>query len=460
MLAASAVFHLFLTPGPALWGLVAMLPAIELTDAEDLVEVDLTAIPVGAVAPEPAFEKPQPTEPEPPEAQPETEPVEEEAPDASSARAEEPKPPEPSMPKEPVEDAPKKTEAFGDPVALAGKAGTIADSNANVKMFLFTEVVREHPLGAKIGELLRRTPQWRDFFGPSDIDPVADIDRVMIAGPQLRNSSEVVAVVQHKLGRDRIEKAFGGLVARHGTWIDQPQLVAKARADGADRVFAAPNSEVVLVAPLSLEKQVRAMGAETKFPPSAKDVALTAYILHPANAAKGTGIKLPPSLKWARLDLRPLPDGGAVLKILAQDETPELAAENALFFENLIRALTTVDPTNFGLLGAGLSKLGVKKKEYIKSVKFTHEGDKVQGAIEVTEQQMVVAVGFLEGYLPPAPSGAPEPSPTPESSGEKANSDRASNADAEKSEGEEQVNSEAPTPPGPPPQDSEGTPQN
>lgn len=392
-----------------------MLPAIELTSAEELIEVDLTAVPVGPVSPEPLVEKPpvpEPAEPESPVPS-ESDDKQEEAPE-EPAQAEDPKPPAPAAPSEPLREAPEATEAFGDPVALAGKAGSIADSNANVKMFLFTEVVREHPLGTKIGELLRRTPQWRDFFGPSNIDPVTDIDRVMIAGPQLRNSSQVVAVVQHKMGRDRIEKAFDGLVARQGKWIDKSALVAKARADGADRVFAAPNAEVVLVAPLTLESQVRAMGAETRFPPSAKDVALTAYIVDPANAAKGTGIQLPKSIAWARLDLRPLQDGGAVLKVLAEDESEELAAENALFFENLIRALTTVDPKGFGLLGAGLSKLGVKKKEYIKSVKFTHEGNKIHGTLEVTEKQMVVAVGFLEGYLPPLP-GTVAPSEEPSS---------------------------------------------
>lgn len=411
MLAASALLHLFLTPGPALLGLVAMLPAIELTSGEEFVEVELTAIPVGPVAPEPTLDKSIPAEPEPaaPMAPPEEDENAEDAPD-EPARSPEPVSPAPA---EPVAEGPRETEAFGDPVALAGSAGSIADSNANVKLFLFTEVIRTHPLGVKIGELLRRTPQWRDFFGPSNIDPVEDIDRVLIAGPQLRNSSEVVAVVQHKMGRDRIEAAFNGLVARQGKWIDQPGLVAKARADGADRVFAAPNDKVVLVAPLTLEKQVRAMGAETKFPPSAKDVALTAYIVTPANVAKGTGIQLPKSIKWARLDLRPLAGGGAVLKILALDETEEMAEQNALFFENLIRAVTTVDPKNLGIFGAGLSKLGMKKKEYIKSVKFTHEGDKIQGTIEVTESQMVVAVGFLEGYLPPLPLAPVSPNPSP-----------------------------------------------
>lgn len=398
MLVASAVFHVFLTPGPALLGLVAMLPALELGEPEELIEVDLTAIPVGPTAPEPT---PPPDEPDPAEPSPEN-PVQSErdpVPDPPEP-APQPEAPEEAPPEAPEEAVPKETEAFGDPVALAGPAGAIADSNANVRMYLFTEVVREHPLGARIGELLRRTPQWSDFFGPSNIDPIEDIDRVLIAGPQLRKSSNVVAVVKHRMGRDRIRMAFEGLVATKGEWIDRDALIAKAHADRADRLFAAPNDEVVIVAPLHLESQVRKMGSEATFPPSAKDVAVSAYIVTPANVAKGTGIQLPKSLKWARLDLRPTPDGGAVLKILAQDESPQSAADHARFFEDLIRALTMKESKDMGLLGWGLSKAGVKQVKYIQSVKFHSEEDKIHGELVVNQTQLTMAAGFLDGYLP------------------------------------------------------------
>ncbi len=409
MLVASALFHVFLTPGPALLGLVAMLPALELGDSEELIEVDLTAIPVSPVAPQPAPPEPV-SPPEPPESPtlPEVDETESDEPEAPKTDPEpEASDPPPRSPDPPEDTEVGPTEVFGDPVALAGPAGQIADSNANVRMYLFTEVVRKHPLGARIGELLRRTPQWSDFFGPSRIDPIEDIDRVLIAGPQLRKSENVVAVVKHKMGRDRIEAAFQALVATKGAWIDRSALMAKARADRADRLFAAPNDEVVIVAPLHLEDQVRKMGEQATFPPSAADVAITAYIVTPANVAKGTGIQLPETLKWVRLDLRPTPDGGAVLKILAQDDSEQSASDHAKFFEDLIRALTIRDTKDMGLFGWGLSKAGVKKMQYIKSVEFHSEGDKILGELAVTETQLTMAAGFLDGYLPKLPDGGP-----------------------------------------------------
>lgn len=408
MLFASLLVHVFLTPGPALLGLIRMLPALDLAGKdEELVEVDLTALPIGAVAPVPQDQSP-PEEINEPETQDVSDPNESPPePEAPAPARDNPKPVVPSVPSENL--APKETSAFGDPVALAGDAGKIADSNANVRLFIFNEVIRKHPLGERIGELLRRTPQWRDFFGPSKIDPVADIDKVLIAGPELRNSSQVVAVVQHSMGRERIKGAFDSLVARQGNWIDEAALLAEARADRANRIFSAPNDTVVVVAPLSLSEQVRKLGDSARFPASAQDVAVTAYIITPANVAKGTGIQLPKSVKWVRLDLRPLENGGALLKLLAEDADAESAASHAILFEQLILAATTIDPGKMGGgLGAMASLLGVKKQEYLKSVKFANQGKEIHGAIEVTQAQLTLAADFLAGYLPPQEAPSPK----------------------------------------------------
>lgn len=408
LLVASLVFHAFLTPIPALLGIVAMLPALNLEGGEELVEVDLTALPMGPVAPQPEDEPPRPAEPAV------APPAEDVPPPDSKDPGDDPQPPaEPAdeprdaTPESEAPVAPTETKEFGDPVALAGEAGQIADSNANVRLFLFNDVVRDHPLGDRVGQLLRRTPQWRDFFGPSGIDPVRDIDRVLIAGPQLRNSSQVVAVVQHALGKERIEAAFNVLVSRKGDWIDRDKLVARARADRADRIFAAPNERVVVVAPPNMEGQVRALGEKTGFPPSAGDVAVTAYVVTPANVAKGTGIQIPKTIKWARFDLRPLADGGAVLKILAEDIDEEHARNHATLFQTLIEQVSTMDPRQMGGLGALASMLGVQKQKFIESVEFSSEKERIHGTLRVTKNQLLFAADLLEGFLPPDPAAAP-----------------------------------------------------
>lgn len=408
MLAASVVFHAFLTPGPALLGLVAMLPALEIPQDEDLIPVELTTLPLGATAPEPAPKPPEATETEPEvEEQPPAPvvPDEPETPKADPLPEPEKEPEAPAPATEPESVPVPVSRPYGDPVALAGDAGQIADPNANVRLMLYAEVIRNHPIGPQVGALMRRTPQWSDFFGPSEIDPIRDVDRVMIAGPQLRNSSEVVAVVQHRLSKDRIDAAFEALVARKGEWIDREARLAKARADRAPRLFAAPNDKVVIVAPPQLEKQVRKLGSEATFPPNDGKVAMTAYVVDPANAAKGTGLALPKTFKWLRVDLRPTADGGGVLQLLIQDVDEAEAGQNAQLVEALLSQVTLIEaakkPKSGGLFGVIDSMVSNMTKVRVKSLKIRAQGAQIEGTVEFTGEQLAALAGMVNLILPP-----------------------------------------------------------
>lgn len=409
MILVSVLIHFILTPFPALLGMVAMLPALELSSREELIEIDLNAIPLSAIAEvpeEPASPEDSKEKAAEAEGSQAALPPDQEA--EMEARPEKPTPPRKAsdyrheQESPPPSKTPGPTKEFGDPIALAGSAGEIADSNANVRLFLYTEVVRKHPLGERISGLLKRTPQWKDFFGPSKIDPISDIDRVMIAGPQLRSSAQVVAIVQHRLSQTRIEQAFDALVQRDGAWIDRKPLIARGKADRAFRIFAAPTPRLVVVSPPQLEAQVRGIKDGAAFAESAGDMAVSAYVITPHRALKGTGIRIPETLKWVRLDLRPLDDGGALLKVLAEDADAISARNDAEIIQALIVQATSIDFSRMGSLG-GLASLafGAKEKKWIKSVSFRSEGDKIHGTIEVTAEQLMTAVDLLEAFLPP-----------------------------------------------------------
>jgi len=395
--AASLLAHTFLTPGPALLGLIAMLPALELSSEAKTIEVELISIPIAPVGDEPGKEVEKENldsrsdESKEPPAKEEIHPSPLVPPETLKKKAA----PVAPLPEEKKEAPVSPSKSFGDPVALAGSAGQIADSNANVRLFIYTDVARSHPLGKKVGELLRRTPQWRDFFGPSNIDPVADIDRVMIAGPQFRNSSQIVAVVQHHLSRARIRGALTQLVERKGEWIDEEGLIARADADRATRIFAAPNKRIVIVTPPQLEKQVRALGSAMHFPESTGDVVVTAYFVTPWRATRNIGLNIPKTIEWARFDLRPTPEGGAILKVLAQDENVASAKKHAQVFGVLIEQLTSLDLGMLGLM------MGTAKKSYIKSVVFKNKGKQIVGTVEVTKEQLLLGADLLSAFLPP-----------------------------------------------------------
>ncbi len=80
--------------------------------------------------------------------------------------------------------------------ALAAATHGIADSNANIRINLFMDRVRQQPLGVPLGNLLKSVYQWRDFFSPGGLDPVKDFDQIQLFGPQLRDSSQVAAFLE------------------------------------------------------------------------------------------------------------------------------------------------------------------------------------------------------------------------------------------------------------------------
>ncbi len=409
MLAASLLVHAFLTPFPALFGLIAMLPALKVSDDAEIIEIELTSLPVAPTAQAPAHPEEQVVEPEEVPPQPEIDESEAEEATVPQPDPDETNPPQPEVkaaPPAPAEQV-APNELYADPIALAGRAAQIADSNANVRLFIFADVIRAQPLGERIGGLLRRTPQWSDFFGPADIDPIRDVDRVLIAGPQLRNSSQVVAVVQHHLPPAIIDAAFKHLVERKGEWIDKEAKLARAEADRASRIFAAPNDSVVVVAPPQMEAQLRGLGEHAKFSRADGDIALSAYIVTPHRVARGTGIELPKSIKWARFDLRPTADGGGVLKILAQDEDQEHAKENAQFFQMLIDQVSTIDLRRGGGFGAVASLLlGSQKVRMLKEATFKSKDDQIEGTIVATAAQLMNVADLLDAFLPPPSSTA------------------------------------------------------
>lgn len=405
MLVASVVVHAFLTPGPALLGLMAMLPAIDLSDSKGLPEEPLKTIPVDLVAQEPA--EPVKEEKKEPEAEPQ-EPPEEKGSDPSPPSEPEPVSEEPKeksvpAPKKPTPEA-ENPDQIGDPVSLAGAAGELADSDANVRMLLHTEVVREHPLGERVGNLLRRTPQWRDFFGPARIDPIEDIDRVLVAGPQFRDSSNVVAVVQHRLKQRQIERALDRLVERHGEWLDEDARLAKARADRATRIFSAPASDIVAVAPESALESVKKLGKKTRFPRGQEHVAVQAYVVTPWRAFKGTGIRIPKSIEWVRMEVRPQSSGGATLRLMAQDGSDQQARRNAQMLERMIRQAVEIDFGRMGALGSLASlAFGGRDQKMLEAVEFRSEGDRIFGALTATEKQLENLMDLLDAFLPPEP---------------------------------------------------------
>lgn len=410
----SMVLHSALTPLAALLGLLGWLGLSEPMESHDLPPI--TAIPIDLIedAPVPDSADPDP-EQEPSAstvvAEPEPEPVAPEPEGLATPPPREPSPDETGKGEDDKrKDAPEK-EQIGDPVALSGAAGKLADSGANVRIKIDTDKVRKHPLGARIGEVLGRVPQWQDFLGPAKLDPIRDIDRLLIAGPQLRDSSEVVAVLQYNVEETAMESAIDQLVQRSsGEWIDGPTKAATARADRADRIFAFFAPGLLAIVPPSAKKDaLKSWPKGTRLGAIPGDAVLVATIETPYRVYTGLPFRFPESFKWVRATVTPEPNGGAIARIEAEDGSEELAKEHADWLER-----STIAATSPQGLAAAAAKFLYGGSKFLDKVSFHAEGARVHGTLTITDAQLNILLSMVEGIInswnpKPVPSATPAP---------------------------------------------------
>lgn len=394
MFGFSALLHVLLTPLAGLLGVFAWLltppPPVDLTESEQLRSIPISVIGeealTPAAAPElappsavPALEEPPPRKIEAPR---EEAPVK--VPPPARVAAERPLSP---LPLEP----PAQRKRIDHPVAVAGVASEIVDSNANVNLLLLTERVRQHPLGERIGKLIVNFPQWSSFFASGEIDPVRDLNRILVVGPQFRRSADVVAILHHGMPPASVKQAVDRLVQRppRGRWLAGKIPAARAHADRAERLFVLSAPDILVVAPPHLEKQILS-APPTRFPMPDGEEALVLHVKTPWRALMGLPFTLPESLAWLRLDVLPLADGGAQLRLTAEDVDASTAAGHA---QSLTLALNAITNPDLGPLGA---LVGLRSIALLDKIHFQANGRRISGQVRVTPRQLDRLLSYTE----------------------------------------------------------------
>ena len=282
--------------------------------------------------------------------------------------------------------------------ALTGETKKVIDQDANVRLVIYPEKIRNHPLAPRIGQLLASVYQWRDFFGPAKLDPIRDVDRIMIVGPELRDSSKVAAIIQHNVGQARMREALDAIVRadpEHGEWLDAGIPAATAYADRAPRVLAMPSPNIVVVVPPNLKDAVLAL----KRPRIAKSTGpevVWAYAVTPWRAARAIRLELPHSIAWAKVWVIPSEGGGAVVEAEAEDESPESAARHAQELDGQIKDALSL-AASVSLLGQLF--LNTKPTRWVEHVELSAEGTKIHGTATLTEEQIENLFQQVQGSL-------------------------------------------------------------
>jgi hypothetical protein len=401
LIALSLVLHLPLTP---LAGLVgwwrsllnqdAPLPSEQLTGIPiELLEEEGLPTPPPEAPPEPATSEPAAPEKDP--EQPKKPDLDAGVPDAGSKDA---GPDDAGTDGGPVADAGPADAGLADPIAVKGALRKVIDTNAAVQLVIYNARIRKHPLGGRVGGLLGSIPQWRDFFGPAQINPVNDIEQMMIIGPQLRDSSEVLAALRLSVPDEQLKAAVEHIVRadrQGGRWVEDAGVpVAIATADRAERVFVLLGSGVIVVAPPKVQNDITGNAkAFVRKMRSADhpDAIVSAKIKTPVNALRGV-FKVPKTIKFAKVVVLATDAEGAEVIIEAEDQDEATAAESAKYLDREVEVVARQ-----GLIRAA------------QSVEFTSTGTRIDGRIVITKRNLLdildaISIALLmQGISVPTP---------------------------------------------------------
>lgn len=234
-----------------------------------------------------------------------------------------------------------------DPFAIAGDFPLAPKTNANVKIHLFTSALQNHPAGRAIAALLKSEPQWQDFLGPGGVDPIRDLSRIVIYGPQLADSSKIGVLLEYANDSEAVRLAVDALVKRTegARWAtENKKPVAYVKAADADRVIIFfPGKIIAIVPPGPVQTQLIAAKKAPSLPKGTDDSVVFQGSLrtpHRVKPIRRMGVEIPQSIAEARLFVSTLRNGGATLRLEMVDESAEAAAAHLVDLERQISVLT------------------------------------------------------------------------------------------------------------------------
>lgn len=275
-------------------------------------------------------------------------------------------------------------QAVKDTLGLAGGLTKVVKGKPNIALVLWFDAIREQPLGATVSEILQCEPQWREFLGGS-IDPVRDLEGVMITGPRFTDSSKITVAVQHRLSEDQVREMLGTMVARSGdagAFLDAgaDEIVARAFADRAERVVFTHPRDMVFIAPPEGYEQIRSVKQALSLPPG-EGRAISLTLVNPFRPMRAFRVEAPETLTELRLDIFLAKDGSATVNAEFDDKDEETARASAkTLTEQLARS--AVGP-------------------FVGNREFVAQGSRIVGTLRLSRLTSALVLGFVRGAACP-----------------------------------------------------------
>ena len=231
-----------------------------------------------------------------------------------------------------------------DTLSLVGALKRAVQGKPNVALVVWFSTIREHPLGPLVGNLIACNQQWQDFIG-NLIDPIRDLDGVMIVGPRMSETSKLTILAQHHLDESKASEilaTLGDMAQKRGTGGPVPSghpsmLAVRFHADRADRIAMTHARSMIIVTPPDGFAQLRD-DPEPMSLPAGRGQAMSLTMATPWRPARAVGARLPESLSEVRVNVFAAANGGVNVQIEFDDVDPAMARAHASDLTEQVRA--------------------------------------------------------------------------------------------------------------------------
>jgi len=318
-----------------------------------------------------------------------------------------------------------------------GDASTRIPPGAQLAIRLQMERIRHSPLAPEVRRLLTAIPDWHALLDGSGLDPLEDLDRLLLASPNLQRERMVLA------GRHAHDQAFAEAaaqrlaVSQHQTTAfhaEGPVRVAPWRnQDATPRVIAlAGEHHFIICRPSDLPRVLALMRVRAE--DQREDGGAPTMEAAEALLAMGDEDLMSFEVEGARRFLRSgnaevMPISG---RLVAMEQARGIRLRGIARFDSPEQAHTAqafwTDQLN--RLAANPMVALVRLDEPLRSLAFTQEGAELHFETQLGLAQARLVLGYVEGMLvqyrrdqerrrrrtqPPASSGGTGASPSPSS---------------------------------------------
>lgn len=271
-----------------------------------------------------------------------------------------------------------------DPGAMIGMPGLISAGTVNVTLLVNISVIRQNPVGARMGPLLTGIPQWADFMKGSQaaVDPMRDTDWILIWGPSLIHTERDAVIVHYSVSDAIVDTAVDSVAKRYdkGGAYDAGVSGVKAslgHADNAERVFIRGQPHVLVIVPRDKATDFAKLAKRATINPKVRPgEAMRLTVKDPWKQISIPGLKFSNSLKELRLWIVPrASDGGADVHVEGDCTDEAAAADVADALTDLIKRQNA--------MGVRIVTRGL-----LNNAKVTADGTHVRSHLSASQEQL------------------------------------------------------------------------